>query len=88
MLNPSKKNAPPPALEGNKRALGNQGGAPPTYTEAWLREEARLFYNWMKKEDSLYFKSFAVYRGYNCPYQRRCGGHVSQSKVYLRSQRL
>jgi len=65
VLNQSKRNVPPPAPKGNKRALGNQGGAPPTYTEEWLREEARLFYSWMKEEDSLYFKSFAIYRGYS-----------------------
>lgn len=45
--------------------MGNQGGAPLTYTEAWLQEEARLFYDWMKEEDSLYFKSFAIHRGYS-----------------------
>jgi hypothetical protein len=45
--------------------LGNQGGAPLTYTEVWLQEEARLFYDWMKEEDSLYFKSFAIHRGYS-----------------------
>lgn len=64
MPNQSQRNGPPPQPKGNKRALGNQGGAPLIYTEAWLQEEARLFYDWMKEEDSLYFKSFAIHRGY------------------------
>jgi hypothetical protein len=59
------KHLPPPAPKGNKRALGNHGGAPATYTEEWLKKEAQLFRKWMQQEDSIYFKSFAIERGYH-----------------------
>ena len=59
-----KKNPPPPP-KGNQRALGNKGGAPALYTLEWIEEEARLFQEWMGKEDSVFFKSFCVERGYH-----------------------
>lgn len=59
-----KKRCPPPP-KGNKRALGNDGGRPEIYTEDWIRKEAALFREWMQRDDSIYFKSFAIERGYH-----------------------
>ena len=59
------KNKPPTPPNGNKFALGNNGGAPEIYTQEWLREEASHFHQWMQKEDSIFFKSFAIERGYH-----------------------
>lgn len=56
---------PPPPPKGNKRAVGNHGGAPEIYTEEWIREEARRFLEWMQREGSIFFKSFAIERGYH-----------------------
>lgn len=53
------------SLIGNKLALGNDGGRPAEYTEEWIRNEAKLFREWMKKDDSIYFKTFAIERGYS-----------------------
>lgn len=50
---------------GNKNALGNDGGRPELYTEEWCKNEAKLFLNWMQKEDSIYYKTFAFERGYS-----------------------
>lgn len=60
-----KYNKPPPPPIGNKRALGNHGGAPATYTLDWLKKEAERFREWMARENSIYFKSFAIERGYS-----------------------
>ena len=37
-----------------------------TYTDEWIREEAERFREWMRRDGSVYFKSFAIERGY-CP---------------------
>jgi len=58
------KKPPPPPL-GNQRALGNRGRAPDIYTPEWIEKEAKLFQEWMGKEDSVFFKSFCVERGYH-----------------------
>ncbi len=58
------RKSPPPAPKGNKYAVGNSG-LPPVYTQEWLIEEAENFREWMKKEDSIFFKSFCVERGYS-----------------------
>jgi len=52
-------------LPGNKCSQGQGGGAPPIYTVEYIRNEARLFREWMERKDSLYFTSFAVERGYD-----------------------
>jgi ABC-type glycerol-3-phosphate transport system substrate-binding protein len=59
------KNKPPVPPKGNKYALGNHGGAPAIYTQSWLKEEAARFLEWMDKPESIYFKSFAIERGYS-----------------------
>jgi hypothetical protein len=63
--NTKQKPIPPKPPIGNKYALGNNGGAPEIYTEKWLREESEKFRDWMQKETSIYFKSFAIERGYS-----------------------
>ena len=59
------KHKPPVPPKGNKYAVGNDGGAPEVYTQEWLAEEAKRFLAWMKEPKSIYFKSFAIERGYS-----------------------
>lgn len=40
-------------------------GRPTQYTQEWLEEEAEAFIAWMKKPRSIYFKTFAIERGYS-----------------------
>lgn len=54
-----------PAPRGNKNAVGNKGGAPEKYTDEWIAQEAKLFLEWMKLPESIFFKSFAIERGYS-----------------------
>lgn len=61
----TKKNLPPPAPFGNKRAVGNDGGRPAMYTDEWIKEEAERFREWMQRPESVFFKSFAIERGYH-----------------------
>lgn len=42
-----------------------EGGVKKIYTDEYLENEAVLFLDWMKKPDSLYFKKFAIERGYS-----------------------
>lgn len=57
------------APRGNQNAKGcTTSGAPQIYTDEYIKNEAKLFREWMQKPDSLYFGTFAVERGY-C-YQR------------------
>jgi hypothetical protein len=41
------------------------GGRPKIYTEEFVDKEADLFEAWMKKKDSIFFKNFAISRGYH-----------------------
>ncbi len=50
---------------GNKLSLGNCGGVPLEYDSEWLKNEARLFSEWMNRPHSVYFKSFCIERGYS-----------------------
>lgn len=52
------------APRGNQNAKGHGEGRPQEYTSEWIDSEAKLFLEWMKKPDSLYFKAFAIERGY------------------------
>ncbi len=54
-----------PAPKGNQYSVGNRGGAPEKYSQAWLKKEAEALEEWMKKPESIYFKSFALERGYH-----------------------
>lgn len=42
-----------------------EGGRPVIYTDEFIENEAEEFLKWMKKPDSLYFKTFAFERGYS-----------------------
>lgn len=59
------KKVPPPPPKGNKRALGNKGRSPDKYTTEWIEQEALIFREWMNKEDSVFFKTFCIERGYH-----------------------
>jgi hypothetical protein len=54
-----------PAPKGNQYACDHGQGAPKQYTQEWLEQEAIEFKQWMQREDSVFFKSFAVERGYH-----------------------
>lgn len=41
------------------------GGRPTKYTAEFIEAEAEAFKEWMQKPDSIYFKRFAVNRGYH-----------------------
>lgn len=51
-------------LLGNKFAVGNKGGHPKIWTQERILDEAKAFLEWMNLEDSVYFNSFAIERGY------------------------
>jgi len=68
--------APP---KGNKYAVGNNGGVPKTYTKEWLEKEAQAFLDWMELPDSIFFKSFAIERGYS---PQRLTEFADQSNVF------
>ena len=53
------------APKGNKFAVGNLGGRPPKFTKEFCDAEAKAFHEWMELEDSIYFKNFAISRGYS-----------------------
>ena len=53
------------AKKGNQHALGcTTSGQPQIYTDEWIKEEAKLFREWLQKPDSLFFTTFATDRGY------------------------
>ena len=68
-----------PAPKGNQYAKGNRGGAPKKFTEDWLKDEAKAFEEWMQLPDSVFFKSFAIDRGYS---PQRFVEFAEQSKVF------
>ena len=49
---------------GNKHAVGNKGGREKYWTLERIQEEAIALKKWMKKDDSIFLKDFAVERGY------------------------
>lgn len=55
---PAPKNHPPYNKNG-------EGGRPQKYTKAFIEKEADAFEKWMEKPESIYFKKFALERGYN-----------------------
>ena len=59
------KPIPPRPPLGNKYALGHGCGAPEKYTDEWIEKESEAFIEWMKLPESIFFKSFAIERGYH-----------------------
>lgn len=53
-----------PAPKGNQFAFGNSGPAPSKYTEEFIEEEAKAFVLWFSQPQNIYFKRFALERGY------------------------
>lgn len=55
-----------PAPKKHKPYLGCEtGGRPEKYTIAFIENEADAFLEWMKHSENLYFKKFAIERGYH-----------------------
>lgn len=52
------------APKGNQFALGNSGPSPSKYTQEFIEQEAIAFINWFCKPENIYFKRFALERGY------------------------
>lgn len=53
-----------PAPIGNKYAIGNSGPSPTKYTNEFIEKEAIAFVEWFSKPENIYFKRFALERGY------------------------
>ena len=54
-----------PAPKGNKFAEGNAGPQPTKYTQEFIEKEAVAFVKWFAKPGNIYFKRFALERGYS-----------------------
>ena len=55
-----------PAPKGHKPYRGSEtGGRPKTYTPEFIEQEAKEFEKWMEFPENLYFKKFALSRGYH-----------------------
>ena len=52
------------APKGNKFAVGNSGQPPLKYTQEFIEKEAIAFISWFCKPENIYFKRFALERGY------------------------
>lgn len=53
-----------PAPKGNQYAVGNGGPQPSKYTKEFIENEAIEFVKWFAKPGNIYFKRFALERGY------------------------
>lgn len=53
-----------PAPKGNKFAVGNSGPPPRKYTAEFIEREAQAFIEWSRNPANIYFKRFALERGY------------------------
>lgn len=53
-----------PAPKGNQYAVGNKGPSPTKYTPEFIENEALALIKWMGERDNVYFKRFALERGY------------------------
>jgi hypothetical protein len=54
-----------PAPKGHKPYAGSEkGGRPIKYTPAFIEAEADAFEVWMQRKDSIWYKDFALERGY------------------------
>lgn len=55
------------------------GGRPKVYTDEFLESEAEALLEWMTHPDNLYFKSFAIERGYH---PQRLGEFAAQNQKF------
>jgi len=53
------------APKGNKFAEGNSGPPPSKYTREFIEKEAIAFFDWFREPENIYFKRFALERGYS-----------------------
>jgi hypothetical protein len=53
-----------PESKGNKYAIGNSGLPPSKYTQEFIEQEAVAFIKWFSQPEKIYFKRFALERGY------------------------
>ena len=77
-----------PAPKGHKPYSGcERGGRPVKYTAEFIEAEADAFERWMQREDSLWYKDFALERGY-LPDQLSEWAKINEkfSRVYRKSQ--
>ena len=55
-----------PAPKGHKAYnIKREGGVPAIYTDAFIENETEALLEWLKDEGNVYFKRFALERGYN-----------------------
>lgn len=54
-----------PAPKGHQFSVGNKDGKPRKYTRVMIEKEAEEFLHWLNMPDSIFFKSFAIQRGYH-----------------------
>lgn len=77
-----------PAPKGHKPYnKKGEGGRPEKYTKEFIEGEASAFEEWMRRPDSIYFKRFAIDRGYHP--QRLCEFAEQNkrfSEVYKKAQ--
>ncbi|MDP1609178.1 MAG: hypothetical protein Q8L98_07690 [Chlamydiales bacterium] len=70
-----------PAPKNHKPYPGcENGGRPEKYTKAFIEKEADAFLEWMKSPESLYFKRFAINRGYH---PNRLAEFAEQNEKFL-----
>jgi len=76
-----------PAPKGHAPYGGETGGRPIKYTKEFIEKEADAFLKWMSKPDSIWYKDFALERGYD-PDLLSIWAEENQrfSGVYKRSQ--
>ena len=77
-----------PAPKGHLPYLGcEKGGRPKKYTEAFIEKEADAFEAWMRLPDNIWYKDFALERGY-LPDQLSEWAKINEkfSRVYKKSQ--
>lgn len=53
-----------PAPKGNQYAKGSSGPPPSKYTDEFIENEAKELVLWFSKPENIYFKRFALERGY------------------------
>jgi hypothetical protein len=53
-----------PAPKGNQYAVGNSGQPSSKYTQEFIEKEAKAFILWFSHPENIYFKRFALERGY------------------------
>lgn len=53
-----------PAPKGNRFVVGNSGPPPRKFTAEFIEREAQTFIEWSRDPGNIYFKRFALERGY------------------------